>query len=200
MGKLYLVMGKSATGKDHIFKTVCEKCGNGIRPVVPYTTRPKRVSETEGVEYRFVTIGEMQRLEAEGRIIESRCYGTVAGDWYYFTCDDGQIDTENHDSILIVTLEAYQKIRDYFGRDRVCPIYIEVEDGERLKRAIKREEKQEKPAYAELCRRYLADEKDFSEEQLRQAGIEKRFWNIDFDRCVEEIVEVIRRNQVREAK
>lgn len=193
MGKLYLVMGKSATGKDHIFKAVCERCGDGLKPVVPYTTRPIRHNETEGVEYHFVSREQMQELESAGKIIEKRSYNTIAGEWCYFTCDDGQIDTEKHDSILIVTLEAYRKIRDYFGAENVCPIYIEVGDAERLRRAIKREEKQEKPVLAEVCRRYLADEKDFSEEELQSLGIVRRFENIDFDKCVDEIVGAIRR-------
>lgn len=191
MGKLYLVMGKSATGKDHIFKSVCEKCGKSLKPVVPYTTRPIRHNETEGIEYHFVTLEEMQRLEKAGKIIERRSYNTIAGEWNYFTCDDGQIDTEKHDSILIVTLEAYRKIRDYFGAEKVCPVYIEVNDEERLRRAIKREAKQQNPNFSEVCRRYLADEKDFSEEELLSLGITKRFENIDFDQCVDEITKVI---------
>ncbi|MGN0166295.1 MAG: guanylate kinase [Lachnospiraceae bacterium] len=193
MGKLYLVMGKSATGKDHIYKSVCEKCGENLKPVVGYTTRPQRVSETQGVEYHFVTLEQMKDLETKGLVIESRCYNTVAGPWYYFTCDDGQIDTASHDSILIVTLEAYEKIRDYFGKDNVVPVYIETADGERLKRSIQREEKQEKPSYAEVCRRYLADEKDFSPELLERLEINRRFENNgDINDCVDEIVAVIR--------
>ena len=77
MGKLYLVMGKSATGKDHIFKAVCERCGDGLKPVVPYTTRPIRHNETEGVEYHFVSREQMQELESAGKIIEKRSYNTI---------------------------------------------------------------------------------------------------------------------------
>ena len=87
------------------------------------------------------------------------------------------MDRENY--LLIGTLEAYTKIRDYFGKDKVLPIYIEVEDGERLLRAIAREKSQDVPKYEEMCRRFLADAKDFSEENLVSAGIEKRFLNIE---------------------
>ena len=59
------------------------------------------------------------------------------------------------------------------------PIYIEVEDKIRLLRAIHREEEQEKLKYAELCRRFLADEQDFSEENLKKSGITKHFSNND---------------------
>ena len=46
--------------------------------------------------------------------------------------------------------------------------------------------------YDELCRRFLADSKDFSEENLRAAGIEKRFQNVDLEECIEAIEREIR--------
>ena len=41
---------------------------------------------------------------------------------------------------------------------------------------------------AELCRRYLADEDDFSEENLIKNGITKRYQNDDMDRCLSEVM------------
>ena len=72
------------------------------------------------------------------------------------------------------------------------PIYIEVDDGVRLIRAVKREMEQENPHYEELCRRFLADEEDFCEENIKKAGIKKRYENNSLERCIEEIVEDIR--------
>ncbi len=62
-------------------------------------------------------------------------------------------------------------MRNYYGESNVIPVYIEVEDGERLIRAIKGEKQQETPKYEELCRRFLADQEDFSEEKIREAEI-----------------------------
>ena len=70
-------------------------------------------------------------------------------------------------------------------------VYIEVEDGERLIRAIKREKEQETPKYEELCRRFLADQEDFSEEKIKEAGISRRFENDDLDICVRNIIDFI---------
>ena len=50
---------------------------------------------------------------------------------------------------------------------------------------------QEKPKYEELCRRFLADSKDFSEEKIIESGINKRFKNIDMNTCVDEIINYI---------
>ena len=66
-------------------------------------------------------------------------------------------------------------MREYYGEDKVVPVYVEVEDGERLKRAIRREEQQKVPKYEEMCRRFLADAEDFSEEKLRRQTSGKGF-------------------------
>ena len=93
---------------------------------------------------------------------------------------------------MIGTLESYRAMKEYFGEESLVPLYIEVEDGLRLTRALEREKRQSQPRYDELCRRFLADSKDFSEENLRAAGIEKRFQNVDMEECIEAIEREIR--------
>ncbi len=188
MSKIYIVMGKSASGKDTIYKKLLAEESLGLKTIVPYTTRPIRQGETNGVEYFFVSCEEMRELENQGKIIECRCYDTVHGKWYYFTADDGQVDLNKDNYLIITTLEGYEKIRDYYGADCVVPIYIEVEDGLRLERALKREQQEKAPKYAEMCRRFLADSVDFSEENLKAAKIGKRYENIDFELCLSQII------------
>ncbi len=191
MGKIFCIMGKSATGKDSVYRKLCERKELSLKKVVPYTTRPIREGEENGREYFFCSKEEAKRLEEEGRIIEQREYHTVYGVWKYFTAEDGQIQLEKNSYLLIGTLETYQKIRDYYGEDCVIPIYIEVEDGERLMRAIAREKRQKQPGYEELCRRFLADAQDFSEEKLKQAGISRRFVNEELEKTAAEAAEYI---------
>ena len=168
-----------------------EKCIR-LHTVVPYTTRPVREGEAEGVEYWFVNEKQFQQFKAEGKIIEDRCYQTVHGPWRYFMVDDGQIDFSKGNFIVIGTLESYQRIRDYYGAGQVVPIYINVEDGLRLSRALERERKQAVPKYAELCRRFLADGKDFAQEEIERAGIRRFFENNDLDSCISEVKAEIR--------
>ena len=177
MGKIYCIMGKSSTGKDTLFKKILGDESLSLKTIVPYTTRPVRAGEKNGVEYFFCDEKKVEELEREGRIIELRAYHTIHGIWKYFTVADHQVDLDHQSYLLIGTLESYLKIREYFGTESVVPIYIEVEDGMRLQRALERERRQENPKYEELCRRFLADEKDFSEEKLKEAGITKRFCN-----------------------
>ena len=191
MGKIYCVMGKSSSGKDSIYHEIMEKGALGLKPIIPYTTRPIRDGEQDGREYHFCTEDTVQRLQDAGRIMELRAYNTVYGVWKYFTVDDERIDLSKNNYLYIVTLEGYTKIREYFGADRVVPIYIEVEDGERLMRAIAREQKQDVPKYEEMCRRFLADSADFCDEKLLAAGVVRRFQNNDFVQTVQEVTAYI---------
>ena len=191
MGKIYCVMGKSSSGKDSIYHEIMEKGALGLKPIIPYTTRPIRDGEQDGREYHFCTEDTVQRLQDEGRIMELRAYNTVYGVWKYFTVDDERINLSKYNYLYIVTLEGYTKIREYFGADRVVPIYIEVEDGERLMRAIAREQKQDVPKYEEMCRRFLADSADFCDEKLVEAGVVRRFSNNDFVQTVQEVTAYI---------
>lgn len=186
MGKLYVFMGKSASGKDTLYRLVMEKYRN-LHPVIPYTTRPIRAGETEGAEYHFVTEEEMHEMQRRNQIVEYRCYQTVKGPWYYFTAEDGQIDFEKGDFALISTLEGYEQIRNFYGEERVVPLYIEVEDMLRIERSLAREKQQENPCVAEVCRRFLADEEDFSEENLQRLGITDRITNISLEQALNQI-------------
>lgn len=187
MGKLFYVIGKSSTGKDTIFKSLLENPRLGLKPFVMYTTRPMRAGETPGKEYHFTDEAGLARLTEQGKVIEVRAYQTVHGVWKYFTADSEAIDLKNSNYAMIGVLESFRAARDYYGAERVIPIYVEVEDGERLQRALDRERAQEKPRYAELCRRFLTDSQDFSEEEIQKTGIEKRFYNQNLKECLQEI-------------
>ena len=78
-------------------------------------------------------------------------------------------DLNSRDYLAIGTLVSYEKLKNWYGKERVVPIYIQTEDSIRLERAIRRERKQEKPNYEEVCRRFLADSRDFSEENLEES-------------------------------
>ena len=198
-------MGKSSAGKDTIYKILKEKMD--VNTYVMYTTRPIRDGEIDGITYNFITSEEMKEYingEKKQRLIEYRIYNTVHGPWTYATIDDSQFETDK-DMLMLGTLESYVKVKDNFEKNpdvELLPIYVEVPDNIRLKRAIEREETQKQPKYAELCRRFIADTNDFSEGNLINAGIKRRFENINLDDCVEEILQYIRQknNSINEKK
>ena len=190
MGKIFYIMGKSASGKDTIYKEIKEQLPE-LKTIVIYTTRPIREGERDGVEYHFVNEEQLQELQDAGKVIELRAYNTVHGVWKYFTVNDGQFDSDDN-YIAIGTLESYRGMRDHLGSDKLVPIYIEVDDGVRLERALNRERQQKEPKYEEMCRRFLADAADFAPEKLEEAGIDFKYFNVDIEKCVNEIILGIR--------
>jgi len=186
MGKIFCLMGKSASGKDTVYKQLITDTALNLKKIVLYTTRPIRENEKEGVQYYFTDEAGLKKLTDEGKVIECRSYNTIHGIWYYFTVNDHQIN-DNDNYMIIGTPESYIKLCEYFGRGTVVPIYIEQDDGLRLERALSRERAQSEPKYEEMCRRFLADAKDFSEENLSKAQITNRFSNEDLGSCVDEI-------------
>ena len=192
MGKIFYIMGKSASGKDKIYSILLADRELDLRKMVLYTTRPVREGEENGKQYFFTDDKKLEEFRESGKLIESRSYHTVHGIWTYFTADDGQVKLNEADYLGIGTLESYRKLKEYYGEENVLPIYIQVEDGERLRRALVREQKQEEPKYAEMCRRFLADQEDFSEKNVMDAGIGIRFENDDLDICVKNISNYIK--------
>ncbi len=197
MGRIFYLLGKSASGKDTLFRRLLEQEKLSLRHVTLYTTRPMRDGEREGVEYHFISGEAMEQFRRQGKIIEERTYQTVFGPWTYATVDDGQLDLTQGDYLISGVLESYRSTCRYWGADQVVPLYVEVEEGERLRRAWLRERAQATPRYAEMCRRFLADEEDFSEEKLREAGITRRYQNRDLEECLAELSREILRIRQR---
>ena len=192
MGKIFCVMGKSSSGKDTIYKRLKEIYKDFLS-ITMYTTRPIRSGETEGVEYHFVSKERFDEMNENKKVIEYRTYDTVHGPWTYFTADDGQINFDKNNYLVIGTLASYESLKAYYGENKVVGIYIEVDDGIRLQRALNREIQQENPKYEEMCRRFLADQEDFCEENLKQCKIKTRFENQDIEKCIKDIKTLIDR-------
>ena len=131
MGKIFYIMGKSASGKDRIYSLLAAHKELNLKTLILYTTRPIRAGEQDGKNYYFVDDGKLEEFRKNGNLIEERAYHTVHGIWTYFTADDGQVNLADSDYLGIGTLESFKKMRKYYGEDVVCPVYVSVEDGEK---------------------------------------------------------------------
>ena len=194
MGYIYCLIGKSGTGKDTVMEHILADNELDIEKIVPYTTRPKRENEGEGVNYHYVSDARMLEMEKEGLVVEKRSYNTVHGVWNYFTADK-DIDL-GKDYIIITTQKAIEKFIAHFGKEKIYIIYLYLDDKTRLQRCINRESMQQTPNYKEVCRRFLGDEEDFDEYKL------KAFENCIFvdtlpptAECVAQIKNVMQKNR-----
>ncbi len=189
MNKLICLMGKSCTGKDTIYKKLLQDPELDIRVLKPCTTRPRRLNEKEGIEYNFVSEEEYESFKNSGMILEERSYDTACGIWRYFTLKDKELMESDDTYIYIGTLEAYDSLKNGLGEEKLIPVYIEVNDSIRIDRAVHREKKQAEPKFTEMCRRFIADTEDFSEDKLKAAGIspDSRFNNEVLEECLSDI-------------
>lgn len=194
MKSLFYLMGKSSSGKDTIYRHVLCDTTLGLKPLVPYTTRPVREGEVDGREYRFVTREQFEEMQKAGQVAEFRAYNTVHGEWIYFTAFDDEVLKSQDCFIVIGTLESYVSTTKALPNEKIFPIYIELDDGERLERALARERRQPNPKYKEMCRRYLADTEDFSDENLAEAGVARRFYNDVLGDCIDMVRDYIKEN------
>ena len=62
-------MGKSASGKDHIYARLAAHEGLGLKKLVLYTTRPIRAEEENGKQYYFVDDKELEEFRSSGNLI-----------------------------------------------------------------------------------------------------------------------------------
>lgn len=186
---IFYIMGKSASGKDGMYKKLLAS-DLGLKKYAIYTTRPKRDGEVDGVEYHFVDRKFLD--DNKEKIIEERVYHTVYGDWFYATLDDGKVNDKDN-FVMIGTLESYNALKAHYGKSLIYPIYMEVPNEERKKRALEREGLQDKPSYEEVERRFAADEKDFSEANIKKAEIDIRYDNTDYDACFMKVKDDIRK-------
>ena len=161
---IIMFIGPSGSGKDYYYKEAMKQFN--LNKITLLTTRPQREGEVNGREYFFVDDNYIKKLEENNSIVEKRSYNTVHGIWTYAT--SAELIEEDKDYLVINTWEGYEKYIEYFGKDKVIPMYFQVNDEERLRRALEREKKEKEPKLQEVKRRFLADKKDFSVEMLKK--------------------------------
>ena len=200
MKNLFYIMGKSSSGKDTIYKRINEKIKTNN--YVSYTTRPRRDGEINKIDYNFITIDDLKKLEKEGKVIESRKYNVInkfgkKDIWFYATINDNQWLNDGI-FLTIGTLESYQSFLKYLKDNNnfklnIFPIYIVIDEKTRLERALNREKTQVNPNYEEMKRRLEADNKDYSEIKLKEAFISdaQTFENYDIEKCTNKILQYI---------
>ena len=116
---IIILMGKTAVGKDTVFKHILKDFAN-IKPVISDTTRPPRAGEVDGRDYNFITLEEYQKRT----YIEQRVYNTtVEGKpvTYYYGCPELDPDSEY---IGIFDTYGAKEIIDILGKESCFCVYL----------------------------------------------------------------------------
>ena len=158
--KILALFGKSASGKDTIQNWIVSSFPQLTHKIVSCTTRPKRENEKEGFDYFFLTDEEFTKKVLDGSMLEA----TSFRDWFYGTALD-QLDSEKINVGVFNPSGVECLLED--SRLEVVPVLIYANGKIRLLRSLSRENS---PNCGEVCRRYLADEKDFEEVEFEYYG------------------------------
>ena len=121
---MIILIGASATGKTEVGKLLNNKYN--IKKVVTYTTREKRASEIEDVDYHFISKEKFLQLKDTNFFFETVLYN----DNYYGT----SYESLTEDSYLIVEPNGFDKY--YNSKIKYTSFYLESSKEVRLNRMI----------------------------------------------------------------
>ena len=123
MGKIIILMGKTASGKNFIRNKLIEEFG--YKPVVTYTTRPPRPGEVDGVDYHFISEEKFMIMIRDGEFVEYKSYAVKDHNadcvWFY---GSPNIDiSDNDDHVIILTPKGTRQYMDKYGND-ICKCFL----------------------------------------------------------------------------
>lgn len=147
------ICGKSGSGKDTIMKEILKRYPNSFKPIVSYTTRPRREHETEGIDYHFISKQEMANKIVNNEMLEVSEFNG----WFYGTAIDSLSD--DYINIGVYNLDGLEYLCQNEKDTDNLIFYIDASDKTRLIRSLNREEN---PDVGEIIRRYGTDKEDFS--------------------------------------
>lgn len=151
--KLVALFGKSGAGKDTIQNWMVSNLQD-THKLISYTTRPPRDNEVDNQDYHFISVEEFNYMKEKNLFLET----TEFRGWYYGTSIESL--NENKINIGVFNPSGVKNILDNFQNQiLVFPIEIWAPNKSRLIRSLTRENN---PDCLEICRRFLADEEDFS--------------------------------------
>jgi guanylate kinase len=147
---IFALIGQSSSGKSTIERTLMNM---GFPRIVSYTTRSKREKEKDGVDYHFIDADTFHKLQDQNFFAETAQYNG----WNYgLSLED--IDFENKDYIVVVTIHGYDELVKVCGTENVITIHIKVDERERIIRQLVRGD-----SVDEVIRRIYTDRNDFAE-------------------------------------
>ena len=168
---MIILCGASASGKTVTALELQRKYG--LKKAITTTTREKRVGETDGVEYFFISKEEFQKRLKEHRFVESSLYNDN-----YYGCG---IDQVADDKVVVLDpngLHSFKKLQN----KNVVTFLLIADEKTRRERMVSRGDKKEN-----IEKRIINDVVDFSLEKIGE---------VDFviktgDKSIEETADLI---------
>lgn len=114
MNKLICLVGETARGKDTAARYLQEI--HQLKPVISYTTRPKREKEINGREHYFISEAKAKEILDAGEV----CAYTKIGDYQYFATKDEL----NNADFYIIDPNGIEYLKQVYDDKDLFIIYI----------------------------------------------------------------------------
>lgn len=129
---VYTIIGQTLAGKDTLVNSLIKI--TGIEKVITTTDRPIRNNETDGIDYNFVDIGELDKDIYFG----VREFFTVyRKEPYCYGMSENSFDI-NKDSIVILDPLGVRELKDKIGAENVVTVFLNISEDTLKQRALKR--------------------------------------------------------------
>lgn len=158
IGKLFLIVGPSGSGKGTVIKELQSRFPGFIFPV-SYTTREPRDGEENGVVYNFITKEDFEKRIKEDEFLE---YAIVHSNNYYGTSKKDILEPLKSGNVVVreVDIQGFNSIKELLPKEHLCSIFMRVRSEEDLKgRILNRGEISDE----ELKRRLESAKKEFAQ-------------------------------------
>jgi guanylate kinase len=142
---MIIILGASASGKTSIERELVK---HGYNRIISYTTRPIRNSETQNVDYHFITENQFNEMLTNGCLAEFSKYNS----WNYCISKKDCID----DAIAVVEMSGFRQLKKNKNLN-ITSFYIQVPERERVIRMMKRGDN-----VMESFRRIISDQGSFN--------------------------------------
>jgi len=136
LGKLFLIVGPSGSGKGTVINHLKERYPGFVYPV-SYTTRDMRDGEVDGGVYNFVSKDQFKEMISNDEFLE---YAIVHSDNYYGTSKKDILDRLEQGAVVVreVDIQGFHSIEKIVPKENLISVFMKVSDLEDLKGRILR--------------------------------------------------------------
>ena len=171
---MIILIGESGSGKSTILEKLCER---GYEKAINHTTRPKRPSEKNSKEMKFVTKEEFEQLWKENKLLQRAEFNQE----YYGISTESLKENVVCISIVDSVKDIKNKAKELGKEIPLVVFYIYVPEEERVRRMLKRGDSMESiQTRLEIDREKFKNAKEVADYMIE---------NVDIQRAVEEILE-----------
>lgn len=142
VGKLFLILGPSGSGKGTLIEALKKKYPKYIYPI-SVTSRERREKEKEGDVYHFVGKKEFKKMLANGDFLE---WAVVHQNNYYGTLKKPILNNLKLGKVVIreLDIQGFESVRKILHRNEFISIFIKPDSIENLIARIKKRSKMSK--------------------------------------------------------